>query len=59
MTGDKISVGAPYYALTFVPLAIPLLLLVPFGQRLAWKRGDVAGRRPEAVRRACRFAPCC
>ena len=41
VTGDKISVGAPYYALTFVPLAIPLLLIVPFGQRLAWKRGDV------------------
>ena len=40
VTGDKISVGAPYYGLTFVPLAIPLLLLVPFGQRLAWKRGD-------------------
>lgn len=40
ITGDKISVGAPYYGLTFVPLAMPLLLMVPFGQRLAWKRGD-------------------
>ena len=40
ITGDKISVGAPYYGLTFIPLAVPLLLLVPFGQRLAWKRGD-------------------
>ena len=41
LTGDKISVGAPYYDLTFVPLALPLLFLVPFGQRLAWKRGDL------------------
>ena len=40
ITGEKISVGAPYYGLTFVPLAVPLLLLVPFGQGLAWKRGD-------------------
>ncbi|WP_375460432.1 heme lyase CcmF/NrfE family subunit [uncultured Enterovirga sp.] len=47
ITGDKISVGAPYYALTFVPLVVPLLLLVPFGQRLSWKRGDAlaAGQR--------------
>src|SRR5690606_17591289 len=26
----------------FVPLAIPLFLLVPFGPLLAWKRGDLA-----------------
>ena len=43
LTGEKISVGAPYYDLTFVPLALPLLFLVPFGQRLAWKRGDLQG----------------
>ncbi len=41
LTGDKISVGAPFFNLTFGPLMIPLLVLVPFGPLLAWKRGDV------------------
>jgi len=43
VTGEKISVGAPFFNLTFVPLAIPLLLAVPFGPLLAWKRGDLMG----------------
>src|SRR6201999_166900 len=38
--GDKISVGPPYYALTFAPIFFALLLLVPFGPRLGWKRSD-------------------
>ena len=38
--GQGISVGAPYYRLTFIPLAIPLLLLVSFGPMLNWKRSD-------------------
>jgi cytochrome c-type biogenesis protein CcmF len=42
VTGDKISVGAPFFDLTFGPLMVPLLLVVPFGPLLAWKRGDVA-----------------
>ncbi|QND59422.1 heme lyase CcmF/NrfE family subunit [Mesorhizobium huakuii] len=41
LTGDKISVGAPFFDLTFGPLMLPLLALVPFGPLLAWKRGDV------------------
>ncbi|MGU3541272.1 cytochrome c-type biogenesis CcmF C-terminal domain-containing protein, partial [Methylobacterium sp. A54F] len=40
LTGDKISVGPPFFNSTFLPLAVPLLLIVPFGQTLAWKRGD-------------------
>ncbi|HMO27747.1 heme lyase CcmF/NrfE family subunit [Enterovirga sp.] len=43
LTGEKISVGAPYYDTTFIPLALPLLFLIPVGQRLAWKRGDLLG----------------
>jgi cytochrome c-type biogenesis protein CcmF len=43
LTGDKISVGAPFFNLTFVPLFIPLLVAVPFGPLLAWKRADLAG----------------
>src|SRR3954447_23871414 len=43
LTSDKISVGAPFFNLTFGPLFVPLLLAVPFGPLLAWKRGDIAG----------------
>jgi len=43
VTGDKISVGAPFFNLTFGPLMVPLLLAVPFGPLLAWKRGDLLG----------------
>ncbi len=43
VTGDKISVGSPYFNMTFVPLMIPLLLALPFGPFLAWKRGDLMG----------------
>lgn len=46
-SGDKISVGEPFFNLTFGPLMVPLLLMVPFGPLLAWKRGDLlaAGQR--------------
>jgi len=43
VTGQKISVGAPFFNLTFAPLMVPLLLAVPFGPLLAWKRGDLPG----------------
>ncbi len=43
LTGDKISVGAPFFNLTFGPLFVPLLMAVPFGPVLAWKRGDLYG----------------
>ena len=43
VTGARISVGAPFFNLTFAPLVVPLLILVPFGPLLAWKRGDLRG----------------
>jgi cytochrome c-type biogenesis protein CcmF len=43
LTGGKISVGAPYFNLTFAPLFVPLLIAMPFGPLLAWKRGDLLG----------------
>ena len=43
MTGQKISVGAPFFNATFVPLSIPLFLAMPIGSSLAWKRGDLVG----------------
>ena len=42
VSGDKISVGAPFFNLTFGTIMVPLLLVVPFGPLLAWKRGDAA-----------------
>lgn len=39
--GPKITVGPPFFNMSFAPLVIPLLLLVPFGPLLNWKRGDV------------------
>ncbi|WP_072392045.1 heme lyase CcmF/NrfE family subunit [Hyphomicrobium sp. CS1GBMeth3] len=42
INGAKISVGPPYFNMTFVPLMIPLLLALPLGPLLAWKRADIA-----------------
>ncbi|MFD0915850.1 heme lyase CcmF/NrfE family subunit [Pseudahrensia aquimaris] len=41
--GDKISVGAPFFNLTFGPLMLPLFVALPFGALLSWKRGDLYG----------------
>jgi cytochrome c-type biogenesis protein CcmF len=43
LSGEKISVGAPFFNATFGPLFLPLLFAVPFGPLLAWKRGDLFG----------------
>ena len=41
VAGRTISVGAPFFNLTFGALMVPLLILLPFGPFLAWKRGDL------------------
>src|SRR5690606_28589796 len=43
LTGTTISVGAPFFDLTFGVLMAPLLLVLPFGPLLAWKRADIVG----------------
>jgi len=43
LNGQKISVGPPYFNATFGPLMLPLLLSVPIGSMIAWKRGDLMG----------------
>jgi cytochrome c-type biogenesis protein CcmF len=43
LTGEKISVGPPFFNSTFGPLFVPLLLTMPFGPLLGWKRGDLVG----------------
>jgi cytochrome c-type biogenesis protein CcmF len=53
LTGDKISVGAPFFNLTFAPLIVPLLVAVPFGPLLAWKRGDLLAAAQRLMAAAC------
>src|SRR5207237_651546 len=43
VTGEAISVGPPYFNLTFTPLMAALALILPAGPLLAWKRGDAMG----------------
>ena len=41
VTRDKISVGPPYFNLTFVPIMVPLLVAMAVGPLLKWKRSDL------------------
>jgi cytochrome c-type biogenesis protein CcmF len=41
VNGTKISVGPPYFAVTFMPIFFALLVLVPFGPRLGWRQGNL------------------
>jgi len=43
LTGESISVGPAYFNLTFTPLMAAMMLIVPAGPLLAWKRGDAQG----------------
>jgi len=43
ITGAKITVGGPFFNLTFGPLFLMLMFAMPFGPLLAWKRGDLLG----------------
>jgi cytochrome c-type biogenesis protein CcmF len=41
VAGVTISVGAPFFNFTFSALMAPLLLILPFGPLLPWKRADM------------------
>ncbi len=41
--GGKVSVGAPFFNATFVPLMVPVLIACVIGAMLSWKRGDLTG----------------
>jgi len=41
LTGQKITVGPPFFAVTFAPIFFALLALVPLGPRLSWRKGDL------------------
>jgi cytochrome c-type biogenesis protein CcmF len=43
LTGEKITVGAPFFNLTCGALLLTACFAAPFGFSLAWKRGDLLG----------------
>ncbi len=43
LTGQKITVGAPFFNMTCGALLLALTFATPFGFSLAWKRGDLFG----------------
>jgi cytochrome c-type biogenesis protein CcmF len=50
LTGARISVGPPYFRIVFVPIAAALLLALPVGTLLAWKRAHLAGALKTLIR---------
>tara|TARA_Y100001934_G_C12379219_1_gene791256 strand:- start:3326 stop:5323 length:1998 start_codon:yes stop_codon:yes gene_type:complete len=40
ITGEKVSVGPPFYTATFVWLMVPLLLIGALGPLMSWKRSN-------------------
>jgi len=51
LLGAKISVGAPFFNIVFVPLMALLIMALGFGPLLAWKRGNI-GRAAALLRPA-------
>ncbi|BBU59591.1 cytochrome c biogenesis protein CcmF (plasmid) [Mameliella alba] len=43
LTGDKISVGPPFFNAAFVPMMLVLVLFMGIGPFLSWKRADIGG----------------
>ncbi len=43
LTGERVSVGPPFFNATFVPLMVPLLIALGIGPLLTWKRADLWG----------------
>ncbi len=41
--GGLVTVGPPFFNLTFVPLMLPLVFVMGLGPLLAWKRADLPG----------------
>ncbi|MFP6758884.1 MAG: heme lyase CcmF/NrfE family subunit [Alphaproteobacteria bacterium] len=43
LDAGKVSVGAPYFNMVFVPLMTPLIVLAGLTPMMAWKRADLPG----------------
>jgi cytochrome c-type biogenesis protein CcmF len=41
VAGKMVSVGPPFFDMTFIPIMIPLLMAMAVGPFLSWKRGDL------------------
>ncbi len=41
LTGAKISVGPPYFVITFMPLMATLAVIMPFGPLLVWRKSEL------------------
>ncbi len=39
----KVSVGAPFFNIVFIPLMVPMIAAMAVGPLLSWKRGDLGG----------------
>jgi len=46
ITNDKISVGPPFYTISFVPLTMPMIALMGIAPHLNWKKSDLYGLIP-------------
>ena len=42
LSGQKITVAGPFYDRTFVPIMVPVIILMGVGPFLTWKRADAA-----------------
>ncbi|HEX2580564.1 MAG TPA: heme lyase CcmF/NrfE family subunit [Dongiaceae bacterium] len=40
LTGQSLSVGAPYYAITFAPLMLAAIVTAHLGEKLSWKKAS-------------------
>ena len=43
ITGEKISVGPPFFNASFIPIMLPLIAVMAVGPFLSWKRADLPG----------------
>ncbi|HLK26639.1 MAG TPA: heme lyase CcmF/NrfE family subunit [Caulobacteraceae bacterium] len=43
LSGDAVSVGAPYFSRTFGPIMASVLVLLPLAILMPWKRADLVG----------------
>ncbi|PVA08879.1 heme lyase NrfEFG subunit NrfE [Pelagivirga sediminicola] len=43
VVGTKISVGPPFFNAAFIPMMLPLVVVMGFGPFLSWKRADLKG----------------
>ncbi|MEM9585380.1 MAG: heme lyase CcmF/NrfE family subunit [Pseudomonadota bacterium] len=43
ITNEKISVGPPFFNASFIPITLPLIIVMGIGPHLSWKRADLPG----------------